>query len=206
MSSICICVIKTNILLHGYLCYYNPNRKLKITDFNFVPIWVQERKIHSHSSAITAKKIWESLERKEKYYTVFIDFTKAFDLLDRALIYRKLEETLGRDSVWTRVIDSIIKWNKIRISDNLDISEPIIQTNGVLQGDPLSPLLFILATEEIMEITQKEDVTAYAYADDIVIGSKSLKKLQNTIDEVEKWCTQHKFKINMEKTEMMVFI
>ena len=54
--------------------------------------------------------------------------------------------------------------------------------------------MFILATEEIMEITQKEDVTAYAYADDIVIGSKSLKKLQNTIDEVEKWCTQHKFK------------
>ena len=27
-----------------------------------------------------------------------------------------------------------------------------------------------------MEITQKEDVTAYAYADDIVIGSKSLKE------------------------------
>jgi Reverse transcriptase (RNA-dependent DNA polymerase). len=42
----------------------------------------------------------------------------------------------------------------------------------------------------------KEDVTAYAYADDMVIGSKSLKKLQNTIDEVEKWCSQHKFKIN----------
>ena len=32
------------------------------------------------------KNIWESLKRKEKYYTVFIDFTKAFDLLDRALI------------------------------------------------------------------------------------------------------------------------
>ena len=56
-----------------------------------------------------------------------------------------------------------------------------------------------------MEITQKEDVTAYAYADDIVIGTKTLKKLQNTIDEVEKWCTQHKFKINTEKTEIMVF-
>ena len=30
----------------------------------------------------------------------------------------------------------------------------------------------------------KIEVTAYAYADDIVIGSKSLKKLQNTIDEI----------------------
>ena len=38
-----------------------------------------------------------------------------------------------------------------------------------------------------------------------MIGSKSLKKLQNTIDEVEKWCTQHKLKINTKKTEMMVF-
>ena len=52
-----------------------------------------------------------------------------------------------------------------------------------------------------MEVTQKEDVTAYAYTDDIVIGSKSLKKLQNTIDEVEKRCNQHK----LETTEMMVF-
>ena len=64
------------------------------------------------------KNIWEPLERKAKY---FIDFTKAFNLLDRALIHRKLKETLGRDSVWKRVIDSIIKWNKIRISDNLDM-------------------------------------------------------------------------------------
>jgi Reverse transcriptase (RNA-dependent DNA polymerase). len=56
-----------------------------------------------------------------------------------------------------------------------------------------------------MGITQKEDVTAYAYADDIVVGSKSLMKLQNTIDDLKKWCTQHKFKINTEKTEMIVF-
>ena len=56
-----------------------------------------------------------------------------------------------------------------------------------------------------MEIAQKEDLTAYAYVAYIVIGSKSLTKLYNTIDKVEKWCTQHKFKINTEKTEMMVF-
>jgi Reverse transcriptase (RNA-dependent DNA polymerase). len=38
-----------------------------------------------------------------------------------------------------------------------------------------------------------------------MIGSKSLTKLQNTVDEVEKWCTQHKFVINAEKTEVMMF-
>jgi hypothetical protein len=69
---------------------------------------------------------WEAIERKEKYYTIFIDFTKAFDLLDRALIQRKLEQTLGRNSVWARIIDSITEWNKILISDNLDLSEAII--------------------------------------------------------------------------------
>ena len=85
------------------------------------------------------------------------------------------------------------------------MSEPIIQTNGVLQGDPLSPLLFILATEEILRITQQDGIFSCAYADDIVIGSRDITKLQKTINEVEKWCSKNKLDINITKTDTMIF-
>ena len=90
------------------------------------------------------------------FYTVFIDFTKALDLLQRDLIIQKLEETVGKESVWTRIIKSIIKYNITTISDNLSISDPIMQSNGVLQGDPMSPMLYILASEEVLRIPEKE--------------------------------------------------
>lgn len=77
----------------------------------------------------------------------------------------------------------------------------MLQTNGVLQGDALSSLLFILAAEEIIRLTQREGINSYAYADDIVVGSKDITstKLQETMDIVEKWCTKHKFEINVKK-------
>lgn len=149
--------------------------------------------------------VWEALEEKDKFYVVFIDFTKAFDLINRKLVVEKLEETLGENNKWTQIIKAILQWNKIRISDNLSLSEPILQTNGVLQGDPLSPTLFILAAEEIMRIAQKSDIAAFAYADDIAVGSRDIIKLQNTINDMEEWCSKHKFEINTSKTEMMVF-
>jgi hypothetical protein len=155
---------------------------------------------------IMLKDISQALENKAKFYVLFIDFTKAFDLIKRELIIQKLEETMGTRSEWTRIIKSILQYNILRISDNLTISEPIIQTNGVLQGDPLSPTLFILTAEEILRTTQKMDgVRTYAYADDIAIGSDDLHKLQEAAQKIEKWCHSNGFSINVNKTELMVF-
>lgn len=151
------------------------------------------------------KHIWEALEDRDKFYTVFIDFTKAFDLLNRKLVIEKLKETLGSNNIWTNLINTMLSWNEIYITDNIAMSEPIIQTNGVLQGDPLSPLLFILATEEILRITQQDGIFSCAYADDIVIGSRDITKLQKTINEVEKWCSKNKLDINITKTDTMIF-
>ncbi|PSN42471.1 hypothetical protein C0J52_21052 [Blattella germanica] len=94
------------------------------------------------------------LYKKQMFFTVFIDFSKAFDLLTRDIVIEKHDKKLGK---------------KI----------PIIQSNGVLQGDPMSRMLKIPATEVVLRIPEKEEgIYIYAYADDIVIGSTYIQKLQ----------------------------
>lgn len=67
----------------------------------------------------------------------------------------------------------------------------------------MSFLLFILAAEEIMRIAQRVGVISYADAEYIAIGSKDIKKLQETINDTVERCYKHEFEINISKTEMM---
>jgi hypothetical protein len=66
-------------------------------------------------------------------------------MLNRAKLVAKLENVTGPDHA-TRILRDILDYNYVQIDDNIAISRDITQTNGVLQGDPLSSLLFNIAT------------------------------------------------------------
>mgnify|MGYP002224297330 CR=1 FL=1 len=55
---------------------------------------------------------------KGNLYALFIDYRKAFDLLDRSLIAKKLESMNG-DNYLTHIIKSILTSNKVILNDNL---------------------------------------------------------------------------------------
>ena len=48
---------------------------------------------------------------KGKLYAVFIDYTKAFDLIDRSTLVRKLEGMIGKDHYLARIIKNILHSN-----------------------------------------------------------------------------------------------
>ena len=136
---------------------------------------------------------------KGKHMQVFIDYTKAFDLIDRSIIVRKLEGMIGKDRYIARIIKNILHSNYIQIDDNIEKSESIEQTNGVLQGDPLSPLLFNIATADIVQTISNEGVSRYCYADDMAIVSTSTDALQISMDKLTSWAQENEMLINAEK-------
>ena len=74
-------------------------------------------------------------------YTCFVDFTKAFDYIDRTALYYKLLNR-GIDGNLLNVIRSMFSKAECRVKWDSRISDILKSEYGVLQGGMLSPKLF----------------------------------------------------------------
>jgi len=66
----------------------------------------------------------------------------------------------------------------------------------VLQGDPLSPQLFNIATSDFSKYVTADKAKVYAYADDMVIISSDITKLQEAFDQLNNWATINELQLN----------
>ncbi|NXU58035.1 PO21 protein, partial [Turnix velox] len=132
---------------------------------------------------------------------------KAFDTVSQSHIIVALEQR-GVD----QHIITLIKNMYCNITTSIDLkrehSEPIEINTGVKQGDPMSPILFNLSIdplfcklEEEGEGSQHcgEEVTAMAFADDLVLLSRSWKGMRRNISIFEAFCNLTGLKTQGEK-------
>uniref|UniRef100_A0A3B3ZBK2 Reverse transcriptase domain-containing protein n=1 Tax=Periophthalmus magnuspinnatus TaxID=409849 RepID=A0A3B3ZBK2_9GOBI len=113
---------------------------------------------------------------------VFVDLARSFDTVPHSL----LRETLKRRRVsplTVKLIMDAYKSFSTTVTSAGQMSNPIEVKVGVKQGDPLSPLLFNLALDPLLYALEEHGVglefgldfciTSMAYADDLVIISRS---------------------------------
>jgi hypothetical protein len=77
----------------------------------------------------------------QKLFAIFMDFSKAFDMLNRTKLVTELGHVTGLDHTITRILRDILAYNYVQTDS---ISKDMTQTNGVLQGDPPFPSYSIL--------------------------------------------------------------
>jgi hypothetical protein len=134
-----------------------------------------------------------------KLYAVFMDYSKAFDLVHRELTINRFEGLIGRTKL-TMLISNILADNQIQIDDGIGKSQWLIQTNGVLQGDPLSPILFNALTHDVgAKIKEESDTEIYMYAD-MALVSETISDLQKAVDLLSIWAQTNEIKINENRT------
>lgn len=145
-------------------------------------------------------------QHRGKLYAAYVDFKKAFDMLDRNLLCTKMIHQFNIKGRTHNLVRSILKGNRIQIDDGVQLSEFILQNNGVVQGDSLSPTLFILFIADLSaRFREIAGIQFLFYADDLVVFTDMPDCLRKALTALEDWCQQNKFEVNSSKTKIMKF-
>ena len=145
------------------------------------------------------------LNNRGKLYAAFVDFQKAFDSVDRSLLLSKLRSRFSVGGAIFTLIANILTDNTVNATDGLTRSGPIKQNIGVIQGDSLSPYLFILFIDDVSEVLAAPNTKIYLYADDLAITAPSAPSLQSALDLLSIWCNHNALQVNIGKTKVMKF-
>ena len=152
------------------------------------------------------------LSNGSKVYACLIDAFKAFDLVDHRILFDKLLDRGTPKPVvhlllrWYRFQQLCIRWMG-RSSEYFQV------TNGVHQGGVLSPILFTIYFDSLLEV-QASSRGCYwgnhvagvlCYADDLTILAPSPDALRKMIADCEAFGQSHGLCFNASKTQLICF-
>ena len=102
-------------------------------------------------------------------------------------------------------IQSVLKCNFKQILDGEFLSNEIEQKSGEAQGEKLSSLLFSLFIAELYFELKCKALDVIFYADDLVFESHSQCQLQQSLNDLNTYCSRNYLKINVNKTKCIKF-
>ena len=143
-----------------------------------------------------------------KIYACFIDLRKAFDTVWHDALLLKLQKA-GINGKMYSLIKSMYQGSVSRVKCKQLLSDPINITQGVHQGNILSPLLFNIFMNDIGDSLLLDDspllydykLNHLLYANDLLLLSTSSAGLQKNIDRVHNFCHNWGLTINSEKNK-----
>ena len=145
-----------------------------------------------------------------RLYSVLVDFSKAFDVIEHGLLLEKLRG-MG-------VPEYIIAWVRAFLTDRSfvvrvgsDHSSERHPSRGVPQGSILGPVLFLVYVDGLMRALATQGCAeGAAYADDVTLmhqaktTHEAAEPLQRSLRIIEKWCKENFMQVNVTKTVQVV--
>lgn len=169
------------------------------------------RKRHSTLTATTdlISCILSLRDKKMLVAVIFIDFTKAFDVINHNALLLKLQLQFNFSSKVTDWLSSYLRMRH-QVVDHLgSTSNPRIIKSGVAQGSILGPLLFLLYINDINNCLSKAEARLFADDTAIVVSAKNANDLvqncRESINDMQAYCVVNSLFIHPLKTKIMFF-
>src|SRR5215469_7400621 len=148
-------------------------------------------------------------------HLLFIDYEKAFDNIERQILFNILQLKRIPDALLKAIVDVYTK-NKIMIKFFNKTSKRVEIDKGVRQGCPLSPTLFNIYLDDIITKWQKQDtsgiklsknhhLSTLLFADDQVLIADTEDNLQKAAHKLNRLITEYGLTISIQKTKSMAF-
>jgi hypothetical protein len=148
-----------------------------------------------------------------KLYMAFVDFKKAFNFINRKLLFFKIIRS-GRFGRMVDLLRNMYSKIRARVKINGSFYDWIDDMCGTNQGGPVSPNMFRNMLADLKEylntnygivMSEDEILTHILWADDLALVSDSEKGLQEQLDGLFKFCGQFQMIVNELKTKVVIF-
>ena len=134
-----------------------------------------------------------------------IDLQKAYDSVDREILWKLLDKRCKDDSERT-IVKLLMKLHR---ESTIQVGEHQINAEmGLPQGSVLSPVLFNVYLEEAIRSSAKLDGVRsrgdlLAFADDMLVMSNSRAEIEQIINELTALQVKWNLKLNKKKSEIL---
>jgi len=173
-----------------------------------------------HSTQLAAlelhNRIHDALNDKHHPFCVFLDLSKAFDLIDHNILVDKFSH-YGFSNNAIDLCRNYLSNRKQFVEFGNELSETTILSKGVPQGSILGPLFFLIFINDLPNVSSKFNFIIYA--DDTSLYSTFetfdenhdgdmntiSQNINNEISNVSDWMNANKLRINTAKTKFMCF-
>ena len=154
-----------------------------------------------------ANRFHDMIDKNELMIGLFIDLSRAFDMISHDILVKKLQFYGIRGVALDWFIDYLSNRKQYVVFNN-EKSKMVKVNIGVPQGSILGPLLFLLYVNELPDISKKLSYIQYADDTNIFITGNSLSDISSIINEemklISEWIKNNRLSLNVSKTNYMI--
>ena len=139
---------------------------------------------------------------------VFLDLSKAFDMIDHSLLQIKLTAlgVRGRALAW---FNNYLSGRTQSVNVNGTYSDTVDLSLGVPQGSVLGPLLFIVFINDLPSVVYFCKIVLYADDTALFFADRNIQTIQTALQEdlnaMGEWFSLNRLLVNCDKTTVMLF-
>ena len=182
--------------------FFNNSNLLSNYQFGF-------RQLHLHLIILLTDKVTIVFENNQSILGIFLDFSKAFDIIDHKILLNKLYHygVRGASFSWFKsYLTDRTQQTQVLGTKSTNINKLI---SSVPQGSILGPILFIIYVNDFPKCLRYSSCLAFADDTTILMSEKNKKNLYEHANEelnnIDNWLVANKLSLNIVKTKCMHF-